>query len=64
MDNQDTFKFTSKESGGHQLIVNYVWNLLAGVKIERWQEWGLLNDDLNWEFKFPEMIEENHGDEK
>ena len=52
------FKFTCKNCGGHNLVVTHVWNILAGEKSERWQEWGPLKENHHWQFEFEEKIEE------
>jgi hypothetical protein len=63
MTTKDGTKFTCKECGDHNLIVTHIWNILAGVNSERWQEWGPLKDDHHWLFEFKEKIEKNEDDE-
>jgi len=57
MDNPQIWKFTCHECGGHQLNVTHEWNILAGPESESWQEWGPLEDDHHWSYKFKEKIE-------
>ena len=59
MKDDNGFKFSCKECGGHSLVVTHVWSILAGGKSERWQEWGPLKDDHHWHYEFTEKIEEN-----
>lgn len=56
-------KFTCKECGGNQLIVTHIWNVLAGINSERWQEWGPLKNDHHWKYEISEKIEEGSDDE-
>jgi hypothetical protein len=58
-----TYLFTCKSCGGHKLIVNHIWSILAGIESERWQEWGPLEDNHHWQYDFKEKIEENADDE-
>jgi hypothetical protein len=62
MNDNDVSKFTCKECGGHKLIVTHVWNILAGVNSERWQEWGPLKDNHHWQYEFREQVEEEDTD--
>jgi hypothetical protein len=57
------FRFTCKSCGGHNLVVTHVWNILAGIQSERWQEWGPLEDNHHWQYEFKERVEENTDDE-
>jgi hypothetical protein len=59
MNETNTFKFTCKECGGHNLVVTHVWEILAGANSERWQEWGPLKNDHHWLFEFREVIEDD-----
>jgi hypothetical protein len=63
MDDKGNWKFTCNECGGHALIVTHVWNILAGEKSERWQEWGPLKDDNHWQYEFKEKVEEQAEDD-
>jgi hypothetical protein len=58
MYNPQIWKFTCHECGGHQLNVTHEWNILAGPESESWQEWGPLEDDHLWSYKFKEKIEQ------
>jgi len=49
--------FTCKTCGGHKLNVTRVWKILAGPDSESWQEWGPLEADHHWRFKFKEKVE-------
>jgi len=55
--------FTCKSCGGHKLTVYRVWNILAGPDGETWQEWGPLEADHTWVFKFKEKVEKDTDDE-
>ena len=55
--------FTCKECGGHSLIVTHIWNILAGVNSERWQEWGPLKDNHHWHYEFKEKVEDKPDEE-
>jgi hypothetical protein len=59
MSNNDASKFTCRECGSHNLIVTHVWNTLAGVNSECWQEWGPLKDNHHWQYEFREKIEDD-----
>ena len=50
-------EFTCKTCGGHKLTVFHVWTILAGPDTESWQEWGPLDTNHLWHFKFKEKIE-------
>jgi hypothetical protein len=39
------------------LTVTHVWNILAGVDSESWQEWGPLEADHLWQYEYKEKIE-------
>lgn len=52
------WKFTCKTCGDHNLIVTYIWTILAGPVSERWQEWGPLEADHHWHYEFKERVEE------
>jgi len=57
MNDSQPWDFTCKTCGGHKLTVSRVWNILAGLESESWQEWGSLEADHLWHFKFKEKIE-------
>jgi hypothetical protein len=57
------FKFTCSSCGGHSLIVTHVWSILAGENSERWQEWGPLKGNHQWQYEFKEKIEDNPDNE-
>ncbi len=59
MNDSQHWNFTCKTCGGHNLTVSRVWNILAGLESESWQEWGPLEANHHWRFKFKEKIEEN-----
>jgi len=59
MNVKEVFKFTCKECGGHTLVVNHTWNILAGANSERWQEWGPLKGDHHWHYEFREKIDDD-----
>jgi hypothetical protein len=63
MMNTDPFKFTCSVCGGHDLTVMHVWNILADLESEQWQEWGPLKDNHHWQYEFKEKLDENEGDE-
>ncbi len=64
MNNTQSFNFTCKTCGGHELTVFHVWNILAGPESESWQEWGRLEANHQWHFKFKEKIENNKEEDK
>ena len=57
MNDHQSWEFTCKNCGGHNLTVTHVWKILAGPDTESWQEWGPLEADHHWRFEFKEMIE-------
>ena len=57
MNDNQPWTFTCKTCGGHNLTVTRVWKILAGPDSETWQEWGPLEADHHWIFKFKEKIE-------
>jgi hypothetical protein len=57
MNENQRWEFTCKTCGGHKLNVTRVWKILAGPDSESWQEWGPLEADHHWRFKFKEKIE-------
>jgi hypothetical protein len=63
MNDQQSWEFTCKTCGGHNLTVTRVWTILAGLDSETWQEWGPLEADHLWRFEFKEKIEKNEDDE-
>ena len=56
MNDTQSWEFTCKTCGGHKLNVTRVWKILAGPDSESWQEWGPLEADHHWRFKFKEKI--------
>jgi hypothetical protein len=56
MNDKQPWEFTCKTCGGHHLTVARVWKILAGPDSETWQEWGPLEADHHWHFKFKEKI--------
>ena len=58
------WEFTCKTCGGHQLTVSRVWHLLSGTQSESWQEWGPLDENHHWCFKFKEQIEKIKDDKE
>jgi hypothetical protein len=63
MNEKVAYKFTCKKCGDHNLIATHVWSILAGVKSERWQEWGPLKDNHTWHYEFKEKVGKNEDDE-
>ena len=63
MNKHQSWEFTCKTCGAHELSVTHVWTILAGLESETWQEWGALKPDHHWSFKFKEMVEEVESDE-
>ena len=57
MNEHQPWEFTCKRCGGHKLYVRRVWEILAGPESENWQEWGPLEADHHWHFRFKEKIE-------
>jgi hypothetical protein len=57
MNDKQPWEFTCKTCGGHKLNVTRVWKILAGPDSEIWQEWGPLEADHHWRFKFKEKVE-------
>ena len=62
MNDTQPWEFTCKTCGGHKLNVTRVWKILAGPDSESWQEWGPLEADHHWRFKFKEKVEEEDWD--
>jgi hypothetical protein len=62
MNRSQTWQFTCKTCGGHDLSVTRIWTILAGPNSERWQEWGPLEADHHWHYEFKERVEENPND--
>ena len=62
MNDQQSWEFTCKTCGGHDLTVTRIWTILAGPLSERWQEWGPLEADHHWHYEFEEKVEENPDD--
>ncbi len=52
--------FTCKTCGGHTMTATLAWHVLAGPDSESWQEWGLLEADHFWRFKFKGKVEKEH----
>jgi hypothetical protein len=63
MMNTDPFKFTCSVCGGYDVTLMHVWNILADLDSEQWQEWGPLKDNHHWQYEFKEKLDENEGDE-
>jgi hypothetical protein len=63
MKNEHAYKFTCNSCSGHILIVTHIWSTLAGIRSERWQEWGPLDDYHHWKYQFKEKVEKNEDDE-
>jgi hypothetical protein len=63
MNEQQPWEFTCKTCGGHKLTVYRVWSILAGPESETWQEWGPLEIDHTWKFKFKEIVKKDKDDE-
>lgn len=57
MDKNRPWEFTCKTCGGQKINVSHIWTILAGPDTESWQEWGQLEADHFWHFKFKEKIE-------
>jgi hypothetical protein len=57
MNGSSPWAFTCKTCGSRNLTVTRVWKILAGPDSETWQEWGPLEADHHWIFKFKERIE-------
>jgi hypothetical protein len=64
MNDTQSWEFTCKTCGGHELTVSRVWKILAGPESECWQEWGPLEANHLWRFKFKEKIEKNEDKDK
>jgi len=59
-----SWEFTCKTCGGHNLTVSHIWTILAGPDTETWQEWGPLDTNHHWQFEFKEKVEkEKESDE-
>lgn len=63
MNNDQPWEFTCTTCGAHKLTVYRVWKILAGPESETWQEWGALEADHTWVFKFKEKVENDEDDE-
>jgi len=63
MNENQQWEFTCTSCGGHKLNVYRVWKILAGPESEIWQEWGLLEADHTWAFKFKEKVEKDNDTE-
>lgn len=63
MKKHQTWEFTCKTCGAHELIVRRTWTTLAGPESQTWQEWGPLNPDHHWKFEFKEMVDQDENDE-
>jgi hypothetical protein len=64
MNEPQPWEFTCEICGGHQLNVTRVWNVLAGLDSESWQEWGPLEADHHWRVEFKEKIEKEKGEDE
>jgi hypothetical protein len=56
MNDHQSWEFTCKTCGGHELTVTRIWLILAGLDSETWQEWGPLQANHLWHFEFKEKI--------
>ncbi len=56
MNNNQSWEFTCTTCGAHKLTVYRVWKILAGPESEIWQEWGALEADHTWVFKFKDNL--------
>jgi hypothetical protein len=63
MNEPQPWEFTCTTCGGHKLNVYRIWNILAGPESETWQEWGPLEADHTWRFKFKEKIQKDKEDD-
>ena len=63
MKKHQTWEFTCKTCGAHELIVRRTWTTLAGPESQTWQDWGPLNPDHHWKFEFKEMVDQDENDE-
>lgn len=63
MNEHQPWEFTCKTCGAHKLTVYRVWKILAGPESETWQEWGALEADHTWVFKFKEKVEKDQDAE-
>ena len=63
MNEPQPWEFTCTTCGGHKLNVYRIWNILAGPDSESWQEWGPLEADHTWRFKFKEKIQKDKEDD-
>jgi hypothetical protein len=64
MNDHQSWEFTCKTCGGHELTVSRIWTVLAGPDTENWQEWGPLEADHLWHFEFKEKIEKEGDDDE
>jgi hypothetical protein len=62
MNDEQTWEFTCKTCGSHDLNVTRIWTILAGPVSERWQEWGPLEADHHWQYEFKERVHKNPDD--
>jgi hypothetical protein len=58
------WEFTCKTCGGHDVTVTHVWNILAGVNGESWQEWGPLEASHCWHYSYKEKVEKKEEEDK
>jgi len=63
MTDDQLWKFTCTTCVTHKLNVYRVWKILAGPESETWQEWGTLETDHTWVFKFKEKVEKDQDAE-
>ena len=61
MNRNPPWEFTCTTCGAHKLTVYRVWKILAGPESETWQEWGALEADHSWAFKFKEKVGKDDG---
>jgi hypothetical protein len=64
MNEPQPWEFTCKTCGSHKLTIYRVWKILAGPESETWQEWGPLEADHTWRFKYKEKIEKEEKEEE
>src|SRR5690242_14169192 len=60
---KDISEFTCNKCGSHELTVTHSWTIQAGNASEKWQEWGPLRENHNWQYEFKEKVEEHAEDD-
>lgn len=58
MNQYEPWEFTCKTCGGHSINVFRTWTVLTGPDSETWQEWGPLDANHLWRFKFKKKLEQ------